>query len=83
MDTKCFGRCLTDAPFSHVKSNLHLLKRLDLLGKPVLIGSCVSLFLTLCLLLVPGLLNLPLEHFLVRRLLSGELLLQLLPVQKQ
>ncbi len=68
------------APFSHVKPYLHLLERLDLLGKLVLVGRRLVLCVTLRLMLVLSLLNLPPVHFLVRSLLSGELLLQLLPV---
>lgn len=81
MDTGFVCSCLIGAPFSHVKPYLHLLERLDLLGKPVLVGTCIVLCVTLRLMLVLSLLNLPPVHFLVRRLLSCELLLQLLPVQ--
>lgn len=58
-----------------MQPNLHLLERLDLLGKPVLVGSCIVVCVTLRLLLVPSLLNLLPVRFLLHRLLSGELLL--------
>jgi hypothetical protein len=61
--------------------DLHMLERLNLLGKSELGGSFIPLCLTLRLLLVPRFLHQPVTRLLVCRLLPGELLLQLSPMQ--